>query len=254
MEEKIEVLTNISEFDNNPPAKLSSPKKRRTIIIVVVLLIAFLIGITYVLFSILPIYNSQKAFVTAQLLEETYEYEAAIEKYKQVVEADVENYEKANEKVSELKWRVKVNKFVAKSVTALINEGFIKSCADTTGLSVDAALGKVSCKINGVGYIVSNSKQFFAEAFNTYSLSLGNDLGTYSNEYQDSATGLCITEYKPSTYVGWYANIGNELKQSTSNTLFNNAKSDTKSNDILEGLVQRYIDLYMSKKDITVFE
>ena len=222
------------------PLKENKQKKKRvTKTIVVVAICVFAVLIAVLSYIIIPLHQSRNAFEQAQTYEEAKDYESALENYSLVIPRDTKNYDIACTKISELTEAIKINKLVAKAFIALYNQNVATTLDSLSVITTDGS--KVTCKISGIGYVISDTT--------------GNVDEDYASTQADTTTGLNITEYESSyTYnYGIQTSFTNQIRQETSDIMFQTEQVGTSADNISTIQVQHYIDLYQEGKDLTVF-
>lgn len=219
-------------------------KRKKKWIILLITGIVLLSCLVLFFLLVFPIVESKVSFKKAQKFEESMDYTTAIHWYNKVNERDENNYKIATEKKESLNDAMINNKFAAKAILSLIDRNFISSVDDVSSMGVGAtssSKGKFTCKIDGYGYTVSDSND--------------RDSGNYAKYYTSALTGFSITEYKASyEWNGWLTSTYNEIRQNTSEVLFDGDELFTKKENINEDLLKKYLELYEKEKDLTVLD
>ena len=201
-------------------------------------LIPVLISVVLIVFIATPFVYSTVVFNIGQKHQENHKFESAKNCYENVLKIDFWNYQEAQDKLEEVTNNIKMNKLVAKAYIALRNEGFANNPESISNVMSDGL--EVSCKIDNIGYIVGNSWNLDVE---------------YTSIYADSTTGLKITKYEaPFQYNGWLTYSTNSILQETSDTKFRTKQIMHTDEGIFEDSYVSYIELYNSKKDLSIFD
>lgn len=229
------------------PLNQDKPKFQKRVLIVVAILLCLAIPcvIFFYFHSIVPLQQSQQAFDRALVFENDLDYENALYYYSQVIIEDEHNYAIACKKIPELTECIDVNKSVAFLYIALENAHFASSVSDLSNIKINQSAGIMTCRIDGKNYSVSTTTDF---------LFFDESGGYYTKKY-DPTTKKYAIEYTASyVYNSWLTESTNELRQITSDNLFDAANLYVESNcKIKLDLVSYYVNLYEECKDMSVF-
>lgn len=242
--------------DNTPSSSNDNTKQRKSkkaVIIIFSSLVAILLivgGCVYSFTKMLPIQNSIKAYDSAVKYEEQFEYNAAISCYQSVIKDDEEHYQNAQKRISELEKQIPINKFVAKAILALQNEGIISSIDEVSRVGATmSSYGRdypmMTCKIGETGYTVLATSDDKDKSMKE----------NHANYSFDNDTHFTIVEYRASYQAnGWLTSEYNYLRQEVSDEFFELDEVSTKKENINLNLAKHYLELYHNSNDITVFE
>lgn len=227
----LEITEEVNVCPNCAYPILKLKKKKR-------FLIPVLISVVLIVFIATPFVYSNVVFNIGKKHQENHKFESAKNCYEKVLKIDFWNYQEAQDKLEETTNNIKMNKLVAKAYIALRNEGFANNPESISNVMSDGS--EVSCKIDNIGYIVGNSWNLDVE---------------YTSVYADLTTGLKITKYEaPFQYNGWLTYSTNSIRQETSDIKFRTEQIMHKDEGIFEDSYVSYIELYNSKKDLSIFD
>lgn len=164
----------------------------------------------------------------AEECEKNEDYNKAYELYSLVIPDDFTNFKKARTKIDELDKRFEVNKIAAIDFRILKEVKQAKSLDDLESIQVSVEDSKMSCMIDGIGYMVfqgtGNSNQ--------YQQAIMNADGTY-----------CVLKYEAKKeYGGWFSSDINMINQDTSLTLFKTMELSTSADLISRKLIKKYVE------------
>lgn len=239
----------ISSSDNNGGSNRSNNKKcksHKAIVIVTLSLIIvslIIVGFVYFVFVKMPIIQSQKAFESASEFEKAGDYQEALTNYKNVIIQDKENYTISVKKIAEIDNIIKINKDAAKYALALLHLGYAKSLDDIFSLAVSSE--KATCRIDGIGYVISREKMEPFKAVNA----------TYSSVQYDLLTELYVSKFKAEFfYNGWLTDVTNDVIQTGADATFQMQQLMTEEKNVRINLIRQYLDEYEKNRDLSIFE
>ena len=225
----LEITEEVSVCPNCAYPIVKSKKKNKFLIPILIVLVLIVIIAS-------PFVYSNVVFNLGQKHQENFEYESAKSCYEKVLQIDIWNYDEAQNKLDDVTYYIKINKLVAKAYIALKNQGFASNPESLTNVMFDGL--EVSCRIDNIGFVVGKSWDLDVE---------------YTSIYSDSITGLKITKYEaPFMYNGWLTYSTNSIRQETSDTMFRTEQIMHKDEGIIESSYIEYINLYNTKKDLSI--
>lgn len=202
-------------------------KKRKKILICIIAVIISVVGILYVKREF-AIRKSIQTYHIAEDSEKNEDYHKAYELYSLVIPDDLANFKKARAKIDELNKRFETNKMAALGVEILKQVGEANSLEDLESIQVNRENSKMTCMINGIGYMVykgtGNSSQYQKAIMNA------------DNTY-------CVMKYEAKKeYGGWFSADINKINQDVSLEIFKTMELTTSAELISEKLIKEYVE------------
>lgn len=215
---------------------LEKKSKKRLSFIIIAVSIVFILSAAIALY--IPSRLSSQNFEKAQSCEANLDYEEAINYYTQVISRD-DNYAVACAKIQKLSNDIKQSKQIAKAFVALSNQDITQSFSSLSEIRADS--NKVSCRLGEIGYVISSNE-----------IKEDND---YIFVKKDTATDLYVAKYE-ATYIwnSWLTEETNQIRQSTSDILFESASPKDVTENLIIDLAQKYFDIYEEIHDISILE
>lgn len=214
-------------------------KRKRNIIIglICIIIVSSILG-NYIIFHVIPIKKSHESFNQAVIFEIQHDYKNSLKCYSEVIVEDKDNYEKAIEKIDELNLIFEENKMATIGCVILKQEGYVADIKEITDIKTNASEHMMTCRINGIGYIVSRN-------------SLGDD--DYFVSSKTNVEEYYVTEYK-ATFVenGSLTNTLNQIRQETSETSFLIEELLASDEYLRDDLVADYLSEYQLNGDLPI--
>ena len=222
-------LSDSMVFCNYCGYKMKKNKKLNFIILAGVIVLIALFALLFFA-RIHPVMVSEEAFAQARMYEDQGEYRMAYEKYKNVIALDKQNYAAAQDRLGELEKIFEANKMAAIGSIILEEEGYIEQTSELSEIKANAEDYKMSCRINGIGFIVAKE-----------------DLGSsqYFKSVQAGIDDYYITEYRAEyVYNGAFTADLNWINQDISEANFKTQELFISGDLIDDEMVMDYVNEY----------
>lgn len=215
---------------------IEKPKKskKKSAIILLACFVALLAA------TIIAMLFSNSAFNKAEAAEKNGDYEQALKSYSNVIFLSGEKHKIAIEKKAEIGEVIASSKAAAELIP-YIETVFSEDISDVCEVRISPDKTKVGCKINGIYYIISDTRPQSAEE------TVGETGDVYISIQYYNQDKVYVAQYEPHdfTTIRGYLYGASDIMQRTSDNLYDLQciLYEMESNKIPSSLVQQYIKI-----------